>query len=172
MASQAQIEANRRNSKKSTGPVSAEGKAVCSQNALQSGIYAFSHVIRGEDPEELDALKAAFLQHHEPADATQLALVDTLIATECTNAASAVSKPNFGPANSTTSTRTLRAPKGPTVISSTRRLSAAHNPLEAFICIESTNRMFLRTFKAPQDFQKASADDTGQPNTRPRTRVG
>ena len=33
-----------------TGSVSPNGKAVCSQNALKSGIYAFSHVIRGEDP--------------------------------------------------------------------------------------------------------------------------
>ena len=84
MSSQAQIDANRSNAKKSTGPTSPEGKAVCSQNALKSGIYAFSHVIRGEDPDELDALKAAFLQHHQPADPTQLALVDTLIATEWT----------------------------------------------------------------------------------------
>ena len=84
MSSQAQINANRRNAQKSTGPKSLEGKAVCSQNALKSGIYAFSHVIRGEDQAELEALKAAFLEQHEPADPTQLALVDTLIAAEWT----------------------------------------------------------------------------------------
>src|SRR5262245_31592735 len=84
MSSQAQIEANRRNSQKSTGPKSPEGKAICSQNALKSGIYAFSPVIRVEDPDEFDNLKEALLQQHTPADPTQLALVDTLIATEWT----------------------------------------------------------------------------------------
>src|SRR5713226_8953725 len=84
MSSQAQINANRLNSKKSTGPTSREGKAASSLNALKSGIHARSHIIPGEDPAELEALTAAFLLEFQPAGPNQLALVDTLIAAEWT----------------------------------------------------------------------------------------
>src|SRR5712692_1565455 len=66
MPTEAQINANRLNAQKSTGPKTPEGKAASSLNALKSGIDAWSHIIPGEDP----------------ADPTQLALVDTLISTE------------------------------------------------------------------------------------------
>ena len=49
MSSLRQIEANRLNSQKSTGPRSAEGKAAASMNALKSGIDAQSNIIRGEN---------------------------------------------------------------------------------------------------------------------------
>src|ERR1700732_119094 len=84
MSTQAQINANRLNSQKSTGPTSPEGKAASSLNALKSGIHAKSHIIPGEDPAELEALTAPFLLHFHPADPNQLALVDTLIAAEWT----------------------------------------------------------------------------------------
>jgi len=84
MTSHAQIEANRLNSQKSTGPTSPEGKAASSLNALKSGIHATSHIIPGENPAELAALTAAFLLEFQPADPNQLALVDTLIAAEWT----------------------------------------------------------------------------------------
>jgi hypothetical protein len=38
MATKAQINANRRNSKKSTGPRTAESKAVVSQNVVKHGL--------------------------------------------------------------------------------------------------------------------------------------
>jgi hypothetical protein len=40
-----QIEANRRNSEKSTGPTSVTGKAASSRNALKTGISAKSLVL-------------------------------------------------------------------------------------------------------------------------------
>jgi hypothetical protein len=82
MPTEAQINANRRNAQKSTGPTSAEGKAASSLNALKSGIDAWSHIIPGEDPAELEALTAAFVLHFRPADPIQLSLVDTLISAE------------------------------------------------------------------------------------------
>src|SRR6266853_1700039 len=82
MPTQAQINANRLNAQKSTGPKSPEGKAASSLNALKSGIDAWSHIIPGEDPAELEALTAQFLLHFLPADPNQLSLVDTLISTE------------------------------------------------------------------------------------------
>ena len=59
MSSQLQIEANRRNSQKSTGPRTAAGIAVSSQNALGSGVYAESETIRDENPSDLEALAAS-----------------------------------------------------------------------------------------------------------------
>ena len=47
MSSLLQIEANRRNSRQSTGPRSVEGKAVFYMNALKFGIEARSNIIRG-----------------------------------------------------------------------------------------------------------------------------
>src|SRR5882672_10306255 len=82
MPTEAQINANRRNAQKSTGPTSAEGKAISSLNALKSGIDAWSHIIPGEDPAELQALTAAFHLHYHPVDPIQLSLVDTLISAE------------------------------------------------------------------------------------------
>src|SRR6476660_2328873 len=82
MPTQAQLNANRLNAQKSTGPTSPEGKARSSLNALKSGIDAWSHIIPGEDPAELEALTAAFVLHFHPADPVQLSLVDTLISTE------------------------------------------------------------------------------------------
>ena len=42
----------------STGPRTAEGKAASSQNSFKHGLYSKQLVIQGEDPAELDALKA------------------------------------------------------------------------------------------------------------------
>jgi hypothetical protein len=49
MSSEFQIEANRRNSQKSTGPHTAAGKAVSSLNRTRSGIFAESKIIRDEN---------------------------------------------------------------------------------------------------------------------------
>ena len=75
MPTQAQLNANRLNAQKSTGPTSPEGKAASSLNALKSGIDAYSHIIPGEDPAELEALTAQFLLHYKPTGPTQLSLV-------------------------------------------------------------------------------------------------
>src|SRR5437773_4880201 len=80
MPTQAQINANRLNAQKSTGPTSPA--AISSLNALKSGIDAWSHIIPGEDPAELEALTAVFVLHFQPADPVQLSLVDTLISAE------------------------------------------------------------------------------------------
>ena len=53
MTSLRQIEANRRNALKSTGPRSLHGKSVVSQNAARHGLDSASPVIpRLEDPDE------------------------------------------------------------------------------------------------------------------------
>ena len=82
MATKKQIEANRLNARKSTGPRSPEGKARCSMNALQSGIDAKSQVIRGEYEADLEALKSQYHDRFLPTTPEQRMLVDTLIDSE------------------------------------------------------------------------------------------
>ena len=50
MVSQARIEANRNNSRRSTGPTSAIGKSRSRFNALKHGMTAKTQVLPSEDP--------------------------------------------------------------------------------------------------------------------------
>jgi hypothetical protein len=84
MPSQLQMEANRRNSQKSTGPRTAAGKATSSQNALGSGIYAESETIRDENPSDLEALATSYYTRFHPDAPEQRAFVDVLIHSEWT----------------------------------------------------------------------------------------
>ena len=79
MATIQQIEANRLNAQKSTGPRSVEGKAVSCFNALKTGIDAKSQIVRGEDPAELQTLTAEYQERWQSATPEQRLLVDTLI---------------------------------------------------------------------------------------------
>jgi hypothetical protein len=82
MATLKQIEANRLNAQNSTGPCSAAGKAASSRNALKSGIYAESEVLPGEDPAELETLRAEYYEAHQPRTPRARSLVDSLIHAE------------------------------------------------------------------------------------------
>jgi hypothetical protein len=79
MPTLSQIEANRRNSQKSTGPRSPEGKAISRFNALKSGVNAKSQVIPGEDASALDALAADYHLQFQPATPLECFLVDSLV---------------------------------------------------------------------------------------------
>lgn len=79
MATIRQIEANRRNAQKSTGPRSAEGKARSAMNALKSGIDAQSEIIPGEDRVGLDDLAVEYHVRFQPATPEERCLVDVLI---------------------------------------------------------------------------------------------
>ena len=79
MATQAQIDANRRNAQKSTGPRSLAGKAVSRMNALKSGVHAESEIIRGENPAGLEALTSEYIERFHPATPEQRFYVDILI---------------------------------------------------------------------------------------------
>ncbi len=79
MSTLRQIEANRRNALKSTGPTSPEGKAASRFNALQTGIHAQSQVIPGEDPAELQALADDYHRQFPPMTPLERFLVDALI---------------------------------------------------------------------------------------------
>ena len=66
MATEAQIIANRRNSQKSTGPRSPEGKAIVSKNAVKHGLFASENVIKGENQDHFDLFRDEMLGKFHP----------------------------------------------------------------------------------------------------------
>jgi hypothetical protein len=78
MATQAQLEANARNAKLSTGPRTPEGKAIVSQNRTTHGLTGAHVILPGEDPKAFDALLEAYRAEHQPQGPTADFLVQTL----------------------------------------------------------------------------------------------
>lgn len=80
MATQRQIEANRRNAKLSTGPKTAEGKARSSQNAYKHGLTSKTLRLEGEeDRAQFQRFTVAFRERFKPADAEQTRIVETML---------------------------------------------------------------------------------------------
>ena len=71
MATEAQINANRANAKKSTGPVTPAGKAASSMNALKHGLTAKALVIPGETAEDFTAFHSSVVDDLAPSGALQ-----------------------------------------------------------------------------------------------------
>lgn len=66
MATIKQCVANRKNSKRSTGPKSVEGKAIVATNALTHGIFSRQILLSHEAEEEFVSLKDAFYEEFQP----------------------------------------------------------------------------------------------------------
>jgi len=79
MASQQQIDANRQNAQKSTGPKTPEGKAAVSQNARTHGLTAQQVCLSGEDQEEFEASRQAFEDELKPVGPLQTFLVQQIV---------------------------------------------------------------------------------------------
>ncbi len=75
MPSQKQLDSNRRNAAKSTGPRTAEGKTRSSQNALTHGLTAEALVLPGEEAANFEALYQGFRETYGPRDNVEEALV-------------------------------------------------------------------------------------------------
>ena len=71
MATQKQIEANRRNAQKSTGPVTELGKAIAKFNALKHGMTACTAVLPYEDADSYAELRERFVATYKPANAVE-----------------------------------------------------------------------------------------------------
>ena len=82
MATLKQIDANRQNAQRSSGPRTPEGKAASRFNALKSGIDAQAQVIPGEDPAQLEALLAEYQERFDASTPERRMLVDTLVVCE------------------------------------------------------------------------------------------
>ena len=76
MATQAQIDANRRNAQKSTGPKSRPGKDKTRFNGLKHGLRAEQVVLPGEDPAEFAAELKGWSDDWNPASHTRAVLCE------------------------------------------------------------------------------------------------
>jgi hypothetical protein len=84
MSTTKQIDANRQNAQRSTGPRSPAGKAASRFNALKSGIDAQAQIMPSEDPAQLETLAAEYRQRFDASAPECRMLVDTLIDCERT----------------------------------------------------------------------------------------
>src|SRR5436190_2029264 len=78
MSSQRQIDANRLNAQKSTGPSTPEGRAAVHLNSLKYGLYAETLILPGEDPAAFEALLDRFDAEYEPATPTEEGFVSQI----------------------------------------------------------------------------------------------
>ncbi len=80
MASASQINANRENAKKSSGPKSAEGKQSSSLNALKHGLCSNGdfYLLEDEDQDKFAALCQTFIKIEQPSDEIERILVRRL----------------------------------------------------------------------------------------------
>ena len=75
-----QIEANRHNATKSTGPKTPQGKAVVALNAMQHALLSREAVIEGESEAELVDLGKRLRRQLAPVGELELLLVDRIVA--------------------------------------------------------------------------------------------
>ena len=79
MSSQAQINANRNNSQKSTGPRSDEGKAAVSKNALKHGLFTNEAVIAGESIDDYNLNREQLLDELKPIGKMETILAERVV---------------------------------------------------------------------------------------------
>ena len=78
MTTRKQIEANRANAKRSTGPKTEPGKARSRLNARRHGLTSRLLVISNEDPSEFEALRATLMEQYDPQAPDECELVEYL----------------------------------------------------------------------------------------------
>jgi hypothetical protein len=71
--------ANQANAQHSTGPVTPEGKAISSRNALKHGLTSKTILLPGEDPAQYQALQDGMLADFQPVNVTQASHVLELV---------------------------------------------------------------------------------------------
>jgi hypothetical protein len=76
MPTRAQIDANIRNAKLSSGPKTEEGKAIAAKNNTSHGLAGAFTVMPWESQLDFDALRDALRNEHQPATPTEQLLVD------------------------------------------------------------------------------------------------
>ena len=76
MTTTMQVAANRRNAAKSTGPRTAEGRAISSANAVTHGLLAGQVVLPDESHEHFGAFREEFMVDLSPVGALEEVLAD------------------------------------------------------------------------------------------------
>jgi hypothetical protein len=80
MSSKAKSESARINGAKSRGPVTPEGRARSSQNALRHGLSSAVVVLPHEDRAQFEQLRDSYMESFQPADQPQHDLIETMAA--------------------------------------------------------------------------------------------
>jgi hypothetical protein len=78
MATEKQLQANRRNAQRSTGPRSPKGKTRSRLNSRKHGLTAKTLIIVGEHPEDFEQLRSALMEEHNPQSALECELVERI----------------------------------------------------------------------------------------------
>jgi hypothetical protein len=79
MATIRQIEANRKNAKKSTGPKTADGKAMVSSNAVKHGLLAQAALLPSEDEEAFNSFADDLLAELQPVGTKECLLANEIV---------------------------------------------------------------------------------------------
>jgi len=78
MTSEKQLDANRQNALKSTGPASIEGKSRASKNAIKHGVLSKDLVVSGEKTSEYQAFHQNLIEAFHPECAIEALLVEKI----------------------------------------------------------------------------------------------
>ncbi len=78
MATRRQIEANRRNAQRSTGPRTRTGKAAAKLNSLKHGLLAEQPVLPDEDGAAFEALRHELIKQFDPVGVIETQLVERI----------------------------------------------------------------------------------------------
>jgi len=78
MATEKQLQANRANAQKSTGPRTEAGKARSRLNSRKHGLSAKMLIIVGENADDFDQLRAELMDEYDPQSALECELVERL----------------------------------------------------------------------------------------------
>jgi hypothetical protein len=168
MSSLSQIEANRLNAQLSTGPRSAEGKAVSRFNALKHGLDAKSYCLPGEDPAILAVLHDAYQEQFHPSGPVEVHLVRTLVLADWKQQRYAALEPRV--------VQRLADPNqdpGDAIADLFTKLNEKSNPLkQLFRLQQAEQRAWFRALKELQRLQKtrgveetAADEDSGAEKT-------
>ena len=76
MTTEKKTVSNRKNAQKSTGPKTAAGKAVVSQNARTHGLLSRNLIVEGESQEEFSELLGLLVDEFQPVGLVEQALVE------------------------------------------------------------------------------------------------
>ncbi len=78
MSTQAQTAANEANAQHSTGPKTAEGKAIACRNNFRHGLAGKWMLLPDEDPTEFEELSESLRNEHQPSSPTETLLVEQM----------------------------------------------------------------------------------------------
>ncbi|MBW8036769.1 MAG: hypothetical protein FVQ79_14370 [Planctomycetes bacterium] len=79
MATEKQINANRQNASKSTGPQTPKGKTVVAQNALKHGLTSSQNLIKGESRDDFDLHSDQLIEEFNPKTPIENHLVQRIV---------------------------------------------------------------------------------------------